>query len=234
MAWCGMRDDGTIQPAKVTHFTQQGFTIKGIIHGGANDGEEVYSYQDLGVEHILCFEPLKSAYDELCRLHPDVHNAKLALGDKNGTQILKVTAGDGKGSTLLIPIPEHPEIVKNWRDNADIVGTEKIKVTRLDDYLNRNKDVHPIENYDCLVLDTQGNEWEVLHGCGDYLKDFKFISVELSDVPVYEGEHPGQQVIDYLVEQGFTQDSPLQSHNDVFFVRSDIKPTSDLIYRGLA
>jgi FkbM family methyltransferase len=228
-----MRDDGTIQPAKITHFTQQGFTINGVIHAGMNDGEEVYSYQDLGVENILGFEPLPSAHGKAMHDHPDIYCAQIALSDKNGTDTLIVTKGDGKGSSIFKPILESEEIKKNWRDNGIIIDHIKIKTERLDHYLDRNKDIHPIENYDCLVLDTQGNEWEVLHGVGEYLNNFKYLSIELSAVPVYENEHSAQEVIDYLKTEGFTQDSEIQAHNDIFFIRSDIKQTSNLIYRGL-
>lgn len=229
--------------AKVTHFTEQGYKIKGLIHAGANDGEEVPSYKALGIQNILCFEPLTSAYERLGQLHPDVYCAKIALGDYDGHGILNVTYGDGKGSSLLEEVAGHPEIAANWTDNANVIGFEEILIERLDHYFWRMADkysedpritYHKIEDYDCLVLDTQGNEWEVLHGCGDLLKEFKYLSVELSSVPVYVGEHPGQEVIDWLVSQGFTQDTPLQNHNDVFFIRSDIKATSDLVYRGLA
>ena len=229
-----MRDDGTICPAKITHFTQQGFTIKGVIHAGMNDGEEVYSYKDLGIKNILGFEPLPYARQKALQDHKDIYCAQIALSDKNGISELIVTKGDGKGSSIFEPILESEEVKKNWTDNGIIVDHIPIKTERLDHYLDRNKDIHQIENYDCLVLDTQGNEWEVLHGCGKYLKEFKYLSIELSEVPVYKGEHSAQEVIDYLKKQGFTQDSHIQSHNDVFFVRKDIKAESDLLYRGLA
>lgn len=228
-----MKADGTIQPAKVTHFTEQGYTIEGVIHAGANDGEEVYSYQQLGIENILCFEPLTSAWLNFHRDHPGVPCVMVALSDHDGYAKLKIAAGDGKGSTLLSPNRDNPEVKANWtQGQAEITGTDEVRLIRLDGYFSVPLR-HKVEDYDCLVLDTQGNEWDVLHGCGDLLKQFKFLSVELSAVPVYHGEHPGQEVIDWLVGQGFTQDTPLQSHNDVFFVRSDIKPTSDLVYRGL-
>lgn len=227
-----MKDDGTIQPAKITHFTQQGFTIKGVIHCGGNDGEEVYSYRDLGIEHILEFEPLPQAVAKARHDHPGLDVEQLALSDYNGESEFIVTVGDGKGSSLLEPIIDHEEVIRNWRDNAMIAGTEIVKVERLDHYFKRS--THIISDYDCLVIDSQGTEWEVLHGCGKLLKQFKYLSVELSIDPVYRGEHPGQEVIDWLVGQGFTQDSEIQSHNDVFMIRSDIKPTSDLVYRGLS
>ena len=229
-----MRDDGQIQPAKITHFTQQGYQIKGVIHGGMNDGEEVYSYKDLGIANILGFEPLPSAHEKALQDHKDIYCAQIALSNKNGEAELIVTKGDGKGSSIYEPILESEEVRKNWTDNGIITNHIKIKTERLDHYLDRNKDVHPIENYDCLVLDTQGNEMEVLQGAGKYLKEFKYLSIELSAVPVYEGETPAQEVIDWLADRGFTQDSQIQSHNDIFFVRSDIKAESDLVYRGLA
>lgn len=227
-----MKEDGTIQPAKVTHFTMQGYVIRGVIHAGANDFEEAYSYKQLGIKNILGFEPLPSAVKKCRSDHPDIDVIEMALGGKNGKAELLVTKGDGKGSSIFEPILESEEVKKNWIDNGIIVGKRKIGVIRLDTFFEKSQD-HYIEDYDCLVLDVQGVEWEVLHGCGELLKQFKFLSIELSETPVYKGEHSAQKVIDYLVTQGFTQDSPIQSHNDVFFVRSDIKPTSDLVYRGL-
>jgi FkbM family methyltransferase len=227
-----MRDDGTIQPAKVTHFTEQGFTINGVIHGGANDFEEAYSYKDLGIKNIIGFEPYEKAILKAIADHKNVELYPIALSDKNGTATLNITYGDGKGSSLLAEVPDHPEIKANWTDNANVIGTDEARTMRLDHFIKERK--LDFNEFDCLVLDTQGNEMEVLKGCGKFLKNFKYLSVELSSVPVYVGETPGQEVIDWLAKKGFTQDSPLQSHNDVFFVRSDIKPTSDLIYRGLA
>lgn len=229
-----MKEDGTVQPAKVTHFTQSGYTIKGLIHGGANDGEEVYSYRQLGIENIICFEPLTAAHAECNRHHPDVPCFEMALSDTDGQATLQIATGDGKGSSLLDTIEDHPEVERNWNQGQQIiVGTTEVKTTRLDTFF-KDYDSFNIEDYDCLVLDTQGNELEVLIGAGALLQNFKFLSVELSTDPVYRGEHPGAEVATWLVEQGFTQDTPLQSHNDVFFVRSDIKPSSDLVYRGLA
>lgn len=223
-----------IQPAKVTHFTQQGFKIKGLIHAGTNDGEEMPSYIELGIKNLLGFEPLESAWKIFIDTFPGIPCEKVALSDHKGHATLLITKGDGKGSSLLDPITEHPEVKRNWKDNSMITGTEEVGLIRLDDFFYDNSLLYDIRDYDCLVLDTQGNEWEVLQGCGKLLKRFKFISVELSETPVYHGEHPGQEVIDWLVKQGFTQDTQLQPHNDVFFVRSDIKPVSDLVYRGLA
>jgi len=122
--------------------------------------------------------------------------------------------------------------LKNGKDNTIIIGKLDVKTMRFNTWVEQAKDFN-IEDYDTLVLDTQGNEMEILKGMGKYLKYFKFLSIELSETPVYHGETPARDAITWLDERGFIQDSPIQSHNDVFFVRSDIKSKSDLVYRGL-
>jgi len=227
-----MREDGTIQPAKITHFTQQGYEIKGIIHAGMNDGEEVYSYKDLGIKNIIGFEPLPGVAEAAAATH-NIDVVEAALSDKNGYQTLIVTKGDGKGSSIYEPILESEEVKKNWGDNAIAVDHIKVRTIRFADWLKKYF-IGDITNYDCLVLDTQGNEMDVLKGMGKYLQYFKYLSIELSETPIYAGEIPAKDVCEWLRSKGFTQDSPIQPHNDVMFIRSDIKPTSDLVYKGLA
>lgn len=55
-----------------------------------------------------------------------------------------------------------------------------------------------------LKIDTQGFEWQVLDGARDTLPHIKGILVELSLVPLYEGQHLWREVIDRLEAEGFT------------------------------
>lgn len=227
---------------KLSHFTVQGFDLNGVIHAGANDGEEIYNYLRFGIDYILGFEPLPAAW-QLCRDNIKKWQAELgitpkfiacypiALDNFNGHAELNITAGDGKGSSLLRPNLEHPEVKKNWQDGQDmIVDKKEVRVDRLDSLVKNN----PIDwdQFDTLVLDTQGNEMEILEGMGDYLKQFKYLCIELSMTPAYEGEITGPTVAAWLKERGFILDSPELDHNDWFFVRSDIKAKSDKLYRG--
>lgn len=219
---------------KLSHFTVQGYDLNGIVQGGANDGEEMENAIRLGVEHYIAFEPLRSAYKKLITIPQSSKYVCVPLGLHNKTEkaMLKVTAIDGKGSSLFDTEWDHPEVLKNWNQGqAAIVGEEQISLVRFDDWVETHPELD-LSNYDTLQLDTQGNEMEILEGMGDYLKNFKYLCIELSVTPVYKGETPGHEVAVWLREQGFTLDSPIYEHNDVFFVRSDIKPTSDGVYRG--
>lgn len=227
---------------KLSHFTVQGFDLNGVVHAGTNDGEEIYNYLRFGIDYIIGFEPLGPAFT-LCynnceqwqrELGPakQLINAKIALSDRNGSAAFNITAGDGKGSSLLEPNLQHPEVKKHWLDGQDtIVTRDHVRIRRFDDWVRENRDID-LANYDTLVLDTQGNEMDILAGMGETLKGFKYLCVELSLTSVYKGEIPGPEVAKYLTSQGFTADSPELDHNDWFFVRSDIKPTSSRQYLG--
>ena len=175
---------------------------------------------------MLCFEPLPSAITRFRdQYHQEMYNGNVrlcgfALGDKNGTEKLHITSGDGQGSSLLLPTEayqkEHPE----YDYAAD--ETVEILIRRFED-LVKNEDIEfDPDLYDCLTIDTQGNEMDVLKGIGDYLKGFKYLNIELSEPIVYEGGVSGTKVAEYLKERGFVQDSPMEAHNDVFFVREDV------------
>ena len=161
----------------------------------------------------------------------NINLANWALDEYEGEAQLNVTAGDGKGSSLMVLNMEHPEIEKNWTDNAVTVRKETCGITTLENWFARNPTMD-VANYDTLVIDTQGNEMEVLNGMGKLLQNFKYLCIELSMIPVYEGETLGPVVEDWLAQRGFIADSPQLDHNDWFFVRKDIKAESSREYLG--
>ena len=230
---------------KLSHFTVQGFDLNGVIQAGANDGEEIENFIRMGIDHLIAFEPLTSAFDILNERYGDkAHCFKLGLHDTNRMADLQVTDIDGKGSSIFETEWEHPEVKRNWNQGqAAIVGKEEIELVRFDTWAKQmhnrfyvdsrgQKRLIDLAQYDTLQLDTQGNEMEILLGMGKWLKQFKYLCIKLSVTPVYKGETPGAEVAAWLKTQGYTLDSPIYEHNDCFFVRSDIKPTSDEQYRG--
>jgi hypothetical protein len=51
------------------------------------------------------------------------------------------------------------------------------------------------------------------------LRSFDFLNIECSGTPTYIGGPFAQEIVDYLALRGFKQDSPIEAHNDVFFVK---------------
>ena len=218
---------------KLSHFTVQGFDLNGVVQAGAGDGEEMHSFINMGIKNLIAFEPLTKAYEQLVEsVGQQVICEQIGLHNQNDSADLYVTIGDGKGSSLFETVWDHPEVLRNWNQGqAAVEGTETIELMRFDTYAKLNPQID-WSQYDTLQLDTQGNEMEILEGMGEYLQNFKYLCIELSITPVYKGETPGREVANWLEERGFILDSPIYEHNDSFFIRKDIKSTSDQTYRG--
>lgn len=212
---------------KISHFTRQGFSLRGVVHVGANDGYEIqfYLHPVIGCRHVLAIEPLAEACSvirEDWSQDPRVRIIQSALGNIPALLPLAITQGDGQGSSFLPEIRPH-----NPSSPYEIVERRTVPVQRFDQLVDQ---IHlDLRLYDCLVIDVQGMELAVLEGMGQTLGPaghFDYLNIELSREPLYEGGVPAQQVVDWLRDRGFDQDSPIESHDDVMFVRRGLKPAA--------
>lgn len=195
---------------KIGHFTRKGYKIRGVVHVGANDGFEIQFYLALGAELVIAFEPLDSAVSKLFQTYGSDQRVELyncALGDHEEWKELTIAPGDGQGSTFL------PEVTKSFTPE----GTQSTLIRRFD---TLGLDIAPCNT---LVVDVQGMELQVLKGFGNKIHDFDFLNIECSRVPLYKGGAPAQEVIDYLDERGFHQDTPIQDHDDIMFIARETR-----------
>jgi glycosyltransferase involved in cell wall biosynthesis len=195
--------DGSEEKVKIGKFLKMGIPLSGVVHVGTADGYEIQWYRKLGLK-VIGFEA-NFANANKCKIaYPDSLIYNFGLGSVEGDKVLWITPGDGYGSTFLKPVVEEP-----------FVDKRSTMVMRLDHF--------PIgEEFDCLVVDVQGMELEVLKGCGEKLKQFKCLNVECSRVPQYEGEASAQEVVDWLKGQGFRAITPICEHDDVLFVQEEL------------
>lgn len=203
--------------AKLQHFADRGKYIKGVVHVGANDGEEIEWYLHQLWTPIWAIEPLPRAYDLLVGhygSHPEVVCSNFALGNQNGLlPLYEDLTGTGKGTaaghtfpteghdwTVTRPYAAEPIHVPSFR--ADSI-----------DWPVRATEVN------ALVVDAEGMELKVLQGFGESLQYFSYLNIECSERPTYRDQAPAQEVVDFLAARGFRQDSPIQTHDDIFFVK---------------
>lgn len=197
-----------VKRVKIGLFTEKyGLDITGIIHVGTNYGYEIKWYQRMGIpdDNIVGFEPYIAACEQFKSLYPRVRMYNYALGDNDRSGFLNIPAGDGQGASLLDLIKEDP--------NTIYLTKQEIVIRRFDSLDG------PFNHMNCLVIDVQGYEMEVLRGFGNRLETIDMISVELSDKPLYYGELAACNVVDWLSLKGFMQVTPIEKHNDVFFLR---------------
>jgi FkbM family methyltransferase len=121
--------------------------IKGVLHIGAHVGQEYNTYQRLGINNVMFFEPVPSTFQRLKENVGD--NAILvntALGNIEGeVEMFTETINEGQSSSVLQPdyhLVQHPNIQFN--------GKETVKITKLDNFIE-DKD-----KYNFINVDVQG------------------------------------------------------------------------------
>ena len=166
-----------------------------ILDVGANKGQFGRQLRNAGYEgRIVSFEPLASARMALalaCKEDPLWEVApQAAIGSEDGEIEIHV-AGNSESSSILNMLDSHaiaaPESV--------YVGSEKVPLRRLDTlaqgYLQQ-------EDVLFVKIDTQGYEDRVLQGAPNILARTKGLQLELSLVPLYEGQRLYDEMIGKL------------------------------------
>jgi len=177
------------------------FDIDLVLDVGANKGQFASEIRQCGYAgKTVSFEPLSQAHRELLlsSAADPMWEAfpRCAIGDHNGEVEINI-AGNSESSSILPMLESH----RSAAPESAYQGKEIVPIKTLDavagPYL---KDVRAA----FLKIDTQGFEWQVLDGARDTLPHIKGILVELSLVPLYEGQHLWREVIDRLEVMGFT------------------------------
>lgn len=170
-----------------------------ILDIGANQGQYGLHVRNLGYRgKIVSFEPLSLAFSILqqrAASDPKWLLRQCALGERKGTQNLSIS--ENTWSSSLLPIlPRHVKIAPDAR----YAGTEMISVSTIDSELAElsNDD----DNLFCKI-DAQGYTHQILAGAKESLSRIAAIQVELSCVPLYEGEHLIDDILLTLYRSNF-------------------------------
>ena len=172
---------------------------KGVIHVGANVGQEREGYAALKLP-VLWVEPIPSVFEQLqanLRGYANQVAIQALLTDAPGQQHEFNVASNNGASSSLLALARHKEI---W---PDIGFVEKIPMvsTTLDDVLTNGN--FRAERYDTLVMDTQGSELMVLQGGEQTLAKLRFIKTEAPDFNAYEGCCTREDLHRHLSVRGF-------------------------------
>lgn len=168
---------------------------------GANAGQFAQQLRSVGFsETIISFEPLsiahaqltaRSARDAAWLAHP-----RSAVGDDDGEIDINI-AGNSVSSSVLPMLDAHSSAAPG----SAYVSSELTPLVRLDtvarQYLNASS--RPF-----IKIDTQGFEWQVLDGAAHTLKQAHGVLLELSLMPLYDGQKLWLEMVQRMELEGFT------------------------------
>jgi len=176
------------------------FRINTVFDVGANTGQFARSLREAGYRgKIICFEPLPDAHeilrdrfvqDENVLVHP-----RTALGDVRGSININVSR-NSHSSSILNLLPTHTDA----DSESAYIDTIEANIDRLDNvfaqYVSEGDRVF-------LKIDTQGYEWNVLDGAEMCLDKIVGLLLEMSLVPLYDGQRLWKDLLNRLEGERF-------------------------------
>ncbi len=175
--------------------------LKGVIHVSANAGQEREAYAEHDL-NVLWIEPIPSVFDELERniaQRPKQTAIKALVSDQSGIKTTLHVSNNGGQSSSVLPLAMHTDI---WTDVYFVSDIDVISET-LPEVLTRSG--RTADEFDALVMDTQGSEMMVLLGATDMLSRFKFIHTETADFELYEGYVTLAEMDAFMRSHGFKE-----------------------------
>ena len=156
--------------------------ISGVIHVGANTGQE----RDLYYKHnlnVIWVEPIPTVFNKLKENIKDFKNQKAIkalITNKDNVEYKFNIANNNGASSSILTFKDHKDI---WPDvfYEDTILLKSITLEKLIEKEGIN-----CNDYQALVLDTQGSELLVLKGSTSILKHFKYIATEVADFESYK------------------------------------------------
>ena len=181
--------------------------IPGLIHIGANSGQERHLYHQLGL-HVLWIEADPEVFHRLCENTanwPRQRAINALLSNVEGAEIDFHIANNEGLSSSMFELAGH---ALAW-PHVHYAGQRRLVARKLDQVLEEQR--VDLSNYPALVLDVQGAELLVLSGAAAILPAMSWIRLPAADFDSYRGAPDIAEIGAFLELQGFTQVARLET-----------------------
>jgi FkbM family methyltransferase len=172
--------------------------INVVLDVGANSGQFAQWIRGIGYKgRIVSYEPLTAAHHKLMEISAQDSQwtvaPKMALGSTSGEIRIHIS-GNSASSSVLPMLALH----KKAAPYSAYLDAETVPLKRLDDVCPLSKDLRPL-----LKVDVQGYESAVLNGASRVLERCQAIIIEMSLVPLYDGQLLALELWAFLDRLGF-------------------------------
>jgi len=160
------------------------FHPKGILHIGANTGQECKDYVNAGVKNVIWIEAIPYVFQQLktnVSRYPEMICINECIGDEDGKEVKFNVSSHGAQSSSTLELGTH----KTAHPEVKYVSSFVAQTKRVDTILKEmNLD---LVNYDFLNIDLQGAELIALKGMGQELHKVKYAYLEVNKAELYIG-----------------------------------------------
>lgn len=190
--------------------------IKGIIHIGAHELEEIDVYKFLEIQNIIWIEANEEIVKNINSTHPNEIVFPFAICDEDD-EIKEFIVTNNYASSSLLELKthkiEHPHVFE--------IERIKVKTKRLDTLVKEES--IDLSYFNFLNIDIQGAELLALKGAKDTLKYIDYIYLEVNEKELYEGCALLPEIDDFLEKNNFERvELKMLSHGwgDAFYIKN--------------
>lgn len=193
----------------------------GVLHLGANTGQEAPVYARHLVGSVCWVEAIPEVFEELVRnisQYPGQIATLACVGDEEGKEIYFNVSNNESQSSSYLELGHHQVI------HPSVHYTRKFKtiMRRLDNICHHGS--FKFGDW-FLNADLQGAELPAFKGMGELLHDFKWVYTEVNKKNTYEGCALVEEVDEYLSKFGFVRIETGQwvadTWTDALYVKSE-------------
>jgi len=178
--------------------------IKGILHIGAHNCEELGDYISGGVNlsNIYWIEALPVLVEKNKRINPHLNIYQALIYDEDNKEIeFNITNCDGDVNNLqsssILEFGSH----KTSHPQVKLVDKVKMKTSRMDSVINKH--AIAMTNVNFINLDIQGVELRALKSMESYLNNIDYIYSEVNTEEVYKNCDQMADLTTYLAKHNF-------------------------------
>jgi FkbM family methyltransferase len=199
--------------------------VSGVVHVGANTGQERELYRSYGLS-VIWVEPIPQVFAVLSnniRGFKDQLAFQALVTDVDDKAYQFHIANNYGASSSILHLKQHRDI---WPGVTYVTTISLSSITLAS--LFKREQVDP-GRYQALVMDTQGSELLVLQGSLPILEHFKYIKTEVPDFESYEGCCQLPDINDFVTGHGYKEFS-----RNKFASRAEGGSYFDIVYRKMS
>lgn len=172
--------------------------IKGILHIGAHECEELKDYNNAGIDNsnIYWIEAMQDKVDLNKSKNNDINIYQAVIDEVDDKEINFKITNNGESSSILdfgSHELHHPQV--------KVVETKVLKTNRMDTIIDKYN--IPIDKLNFINLDIQGVELRALKSMEKYLNYVDYIYTEVNIEEVYKGCNLMSEIDEYLSRFNF-------------------------------